>query len=202
MRDFDTALDASYAMYAKDIAADQTVAADVVSAVDQAIDRLKDLLRQNAFDSNAGTFHGLCRIGQLLDMRNRLTGEHRDVEYLFSDDGEFFRHVAGFIGDSAGVVDSQGRPLVVGDIVSADVRDSVYEYMVILSCDGKPMLPSKWMDDHNAVFLRNFSPEDMRTANKNPRCTVYHGSCLKDYFEARERARVQKKQRNSRQAER
>ena len=106
MTDFETTLDPRFTMYAGDIAADKKAVEGVPAAIDLAVDRLKELLRRNAFDSNAGMYHALRRIGQLLDMRKRLTGEHKNVEYLLFDDGESSLYVAGFIGDAAGVFDS------------------------------------------------------------------------------------------------
>ena len=52
--DFETALDPGCEMYAHDIAADKSLTGEVTAAIDLSVDRMKDLLRRNAFDSNAG----------------------------------------------------------------------------------------------------------------------------------------------------
>ena len=202
MTEFDTALDPNYAMYARDIAVDTEAVTGVAAALGQAIDLLKDKLRRDALDSNAGTFHALCRIGQLLDMRNRLTGEYQDIEYLYSDNGEFYRYVAGFVGESAGVFDAQGRPLCVGDTVATTYQGRTQERMIILSSDGKSLLTQGWINDQDAVFWKDFAEADIRAANINPCCTVRLGSCLKDYHDAKERQQAKKKSKCLPQAER
>lgn len=43
---------------------------------------------------------------------------NRGIEYLFSDDGECSRYVAGFGGDLSDVKDIHGQPLCVGNMVT------------------------------------------------------------------------------------
>lgn len=193
MTDFETALDPRFTMDAGDIAADKKAVEGVPTAIDLAVDHLKDLLRRNAFDSNAGMYHALHRIGQLLDMRRRLTGEHKNVEYLLFDDGESSLYVAGFIGDAAGVFDAQGRPLLVGDVVAGSIREQEVKRMVILNAKGEPVLSQEWLDQHDAVFVQDFSVAGVRWANQHPGYTVRSGGCLKDYHTAQNRQRRQEK---------
>ena len=202
MTEFSTALDPNDRMYARDLAVDTEAVTGAAAALGQAIDLLKDKLRRNVLDSNAGMDHALCRLGQLLDMRNRLTGEYQDIEYLYSDDGEFFRYVAGFVGESAGVFDSQGRPLCVGDTVATTYQGWTQERMIILSSDGKSLLTQGWINDQDAVFWKDFAEADIRAANINPCCTVRLGSCLKDYHDAKERQQAKKRPKCLPQAER
>lgn len=132
MTNFETDLDPRFTMYAGDIAADKKAVERVPAAIDLAVDRLKELLRHDAFDSDAGMYHALHRIGQLLDMRNRLTGEHKNGIYLIFEDAGHSCHVSGSVGDPAGVFNSQGRPLLVGDIAAGSVREREVNRMVIL----------------------------------------------------------------------
>lgn len=202
MTDFETALDPRFTMYAGDIAADKKAVEGVPAAIDLAVDRLKELLRRNAFDSNAGMYHALHRIGQLLDMRNRLTGEHKNEIYLIFDDAGHSCHVSGFVGDPAGVFDSQGRPLQVGDIVAGSVREQEVKRMVILNARGESMLSREWIDQHDAVFVQDFSAARVQETNRYPGCRIWCHGCLKEYHAAQDRQCAQEKRKLAQQIRR
>ena len=59
MTEFSTALDPNDRMYARDLAVDTEVVTGAAAALGQAIDLLKDKLRRNVLDSNAGMDHAL-----------------------------------------------------------------------------------------------------------------------------------------------
>ena len=195
MMDFETALDPGCEMYAHDITADKSLTGEVTAAIDLSVDRMKDLLRRNAFDSNAGMLHALCRIGQLLEMKNRLTGEKTDLEYLLCDDNECLFYVAGFIGDPAGVSDVNGTPLRVGDTVMCQAGSETYEQMIILGATGCSALSQDWLEGKRAVFRTDCAESDIAAAQRYSYPSIGRRSCLKDYHAGRERQQARKRPR-------
>ena len=149
----------------------------------QKIEQCKYGLRDQTFLSNAATFAKLDELGQLIHGKNEITGMDEDIQYLYVDNGEFFCHVAGFIGDEAHVKDSKGQALCVGDIVST--ADG-WERMVFLSEKGTPILDQKYLSGCGAVRKKTFQELDLSAA----RCAAFSvtlNSCLKRYQMCRQR---------------
>lgn len=186
--DFVSWIDTSNAIYKAEAEIDARYVQDVIGALDSAIAGIKGDIISGTFKTNAGTHHALIRMGQLPDMHNMLTGEDRDMEYLFSDDGEWYRYVAGFIGDPAGIHDGNGAPLHVGDTVINVVDDKPNERMVILSGKGACILSQEWIDRNHAVKGADYESSNIITANINPTCTISRHSCLNEFYHARQRA--------------
>lgn len=127
--------------------------------------------------SNAKTSEVICKIGELLEESNALTGNHEDLQYLSSDDGEWFRFVAGFVGDDSGTVDTNGTSLMIGDTVSFD---SGFKRMIILNSSFKPMLSQEVILEKQAIKTADFTEIDIRTAD-SAAATVKLESCCESY---------------------
>lgn len=194
MKDFDSPLDPGYKGHQPDLKQDAETLRPVLEALDQVIVSLKGQLIFSRMNSDSGMYHGLCRLGQLQDMRNRLTGERKDIEYIFSDNSECSRYVAGFLGDPSDVVDTNGRLLHVGDTVMAHHNGETHEQMIILGPKGRSQLPQEWLDSRKAVFQTDFREADIETASGYSWPTIERRSCLEDYFAAQERARMPARQ--------
>lgn len=82
---------------------------------------------------------------------------NRGIEYLFSDDGECSRYVAGFLGDLSDVKDIHGQPLCVGNMVTMLRGGEPYEQMIILNHKGKSQLSQEHLNRHGAVFQPPFT---------------------------------------------
>lgn len=190
MKDFESPLDPGCQGHQPDLKQDAKTVRPVIEVLDRAIISLKDQLMFSRMNSESGMYHGLCRLGQLQDMRNRLTGERQDIEYILSDDGECSRYVAGFLGDSSDVGDIHGRPLRVGDTVMAYHNGEAHEQMIILGPKGRSQLPQEWLDSRNAVFQTDFREADIETARRYSYPSIDRRSCLEDYFMAHDRAKA------------
>lgn len=142
------------------------------------IDAAKAELHDQRHLTNAATYQKLAELGELIAGKNEISGLKQDIEYLYSDDGEFSRCVAGFIGDESPLVDANGQRLLVGDSVC--YPDTNWERMVIFGMDGSPMLHQEDLLKRGAVKSCSCWELNMETA-----CcavfTVTHESCLKDY---------------------
>lgn len=145
------------------------------------IEYLKSKIVGNQRLSNTQTQRMINEIGRLLNENNRRSGANEDVRYLYSDDGEFSRHVAGFVGDKTDTVDQRGLPLHVGDTVANTVDGKTNERMVILGSSGRPVLDQKWLNEHHAVKVESFVELDLKSANINPGETITAHSCVEEY---------------------
>ena len=143
-----------------------------VSELTEEIVRLKKHLTENsARMTNADTFDGLEKIGELLNEKNALTGLHEDAAYLYLDDGEWFREVKGFVGDDSGMHDCTGITLKIGDTVSLNgyprlIMQDMPSQKTLLECGCKKIKDCSEMDIQDA-FSCAF--------------TVSLRSCLEDY---------------------
>ena len=136
------------------------------------IDRLKtQLIDPRKFKSNSDISEKLEQIGNLLSEKNELTGLQEDMQYLFYDDGEWYRRVVGFLGDDSGTTDFAGTPLKIGDTVS------LKGYPRIVMVD----LPTQaTINEYQALKIKDYSEMDIHDAF----CvafTVSLHSCLDDY---------------------
>lgn len=149
----------------------------------QKIEQCKHELHDQTFLSNAATFAKLDELGWLIHGKNELTDLYEDIQYLYVDNGEFFYHVAGFIGDEAHVKDAEGRWLCVGDTVS---DGNNWERMIILLGNGTPTPDQKYLSGCGAVRKKTFQELELSAA----RCAVFSvtlNSCLKRYQTCRQR---------------
>lgn len=143
-----------------------------VSELNEEIARLKKhLSEQSARMTNADTFDGLERIGELLSEKNALTGLNEDVSYLYLDDGEWFREVKGLVGEDSGMHDCTGTKLKIGDTVSLNgyprlVMQDMPSQKTLLECGCKKIKDCSEIDIQDA-FSCAF--------------TVSLRSCLEDY---------------------
>lgn len=136
------------------------------------IERLKlHLTERSAYMSNRETHAELKAIGELLTEKNELTGLNEDVQYLYIDDGEWYRAVEGFVGDYSGTTDCNGVRLKIGDTVSLD---------------GFPRVILKNMPSQNAIIdcrgvkIKDCVDLDIKDAFASV-FTISLCSCLKDY---------------------
>lgn len=194
MKDFDSPLDPGYMGHQPDLERDAATVKIVVESLDQAIRELKRQVIGGPMNSDSGMYHTLCRLGQFQDMHNRLTGEWQDIEYIFSDDGECSRYVAGFLGDPTDVKDAHGRPLRVGDTIMAHSNGQSHEQMIILGPKSCSQLPQEWLDSRKAMFHADFREADIDTARRYSWPSIERRSCLEDYFAAQERAKTPARQ--------
>lgn len=136
------------------------------------IDRLKTILMDPLkFKSNSDTSEKLEQIGKLLSEKNELTGLQEDIQYLYMDDGEWYRRVVGFLGDDSGTTDFAGTPLKIGDTVS------LKGFPRIVMAD----LPSqKTINECQALKTKDYSKMDIRDAYSFAFTVSLH-SCLDDY---------------------
>lgn len=146
------------------------------------IQSLKDSFAEQWKWTNARVDELLCQIGELLEEKNAMTGRREDVRYIYSDDGEFFRFVAGFAGDDSGTADANGTPLKVGDTVTFG---SGFKRMVILNGSLAPLLSQKTLLEKQAVKTADHTELDIRTAD-SAIATVSLRSCREDYHRQQE----------------
>lgn len=142
------------------------------------IDAAKAEFHDQTFLTNAATYEKLDILGEMIARKNEVSGLRQDIEYLYLDDGECYRCVAGFIGDESPMVDSNGLRLLIGDTVS--YPDSDWSQMVILGMSGSPMLNQEELLARGAVKKNSCWNPDMAAA----RCvifTVTHESCMERY---------------------
>lgn len=146
------------------------------------IDAAKAELHNQTFLTNAATDERLDALGGLIARKNEVSGLRQDVEYLYIDDGEFYRCVAGFIGDESPLVDANGLRLLIGDTVA--YPDSNWDRMVILGMSGSPMLDQADLLARGAVKKSPCWELDMDAARSM--FTVTHHSCLEQYQQSRQ----------------
>lgn len=155
--------------------------------IETEISGMKESFFNGKFMSNAETDEMLCRIGERMTEKNELTGMNQDANYLYYDDREWDRHVCGFIGDPANVVDRNGNSLTVGDsvLLRSDQPDgNPFVRMVMLQSDGKCIL------DQNTLLSRHAQKENgiiipgIWAANVFPNATVSIRSCVEDFENA------------------
>lgn len=139
-------------------------------------------LHNQTFLTNAATYEKLDALGGLIARKNEVSGLRQDVEYLYLDDGEFYRCVAGFIGDESPLVDANGLRLLIGDTVA--YPDSNWDRMVILGMDGSPMLDQTDLLARGAVKKSPCWELDMDAARSM--FTVTHRSCLERHQRLRQ----------------
>lgn len=128
--------------------------------------------------SNADTFEKLNVLGALIAQKNEVSGLTQDIGYLYLDDGEFYRCVAGFIGDESPLVDSNGLRLLIGDTIV--YPGSEWERMVILGSRGTPMLHQEDILSRGGVKKSTCWELEMRAAD----CAAFsvtHESCLERF---------------------
>ena len=135
-----------------------------------------ELLSEQRYMSNSDTYDTLTRIGELVSERNDLTGEIDDVKYFYVDDGEWYRVVAGFIGDDAERTDVNGVPLKIGDTVGLLKENGIYYPRLILSV----FLSQEDLNKEMAVKLKDCTNIDIKDAF-NAAYTVSLESCLEMY---------------------
>lgn len=123
---------------------------------------------------DAATYEKLDALGGLIVRKNEVSGLCQDIEYLYLDEGEFYRCVTGFIGDESPLVDSNGLRLLIGDTVA--FPDSDWDRMVILGMNGSPMLDQADLLLRGAVKKTSCWELDMDAARSL--FTVTHHSCL------------------------
>lgn len=119
---------------------------------------------------------------------------HSCIEYLFSDDGECSRYVAGFLGALSDVTDIHGQALRVGDTVTMLCDGEPYEQMIILNHRGKSQLSQEHLNRHGAVFQTPFTEAGIMTAQRYSYSIIERQSCLTAYYLAQKRARTPAKQ--------
>lgn len=139
------------------------------------IDTAKAELHNQFRLTNAATFEKLDTLGAMIARKNEISGLTQDIGYLYLDDGEFYRCVAGFIGDESPLVDSNGLRLLIGDTVA--YPGSAWERMVILGSDGTPMLCQEDILNRGAV-KKSACWEPAMRASDCAAFTVTHESCL------------------------
>lgn len=61
---------------------------------------------------DAATYEKLDALDGLIARKNEVSGLCQDIRYLYLDDGEFYRCVAGFIGDESPLADANGLRLL------------------------------------------------------------------------------------------
>lgn len=138
-----------------------------------------ELMNEQRYMSNRATYDALAHIGELVSERNNLTGETSDIKYLYLDDGEWYRVVAGFIGDDAERTDINGTPLKIGDTVELTVDDGKPYSRLIMSI----FLDQGDLDEAQAKKTKDYTEMDIKHANSIA-FTVTENSCLEDYKES------------------
>lgn len=141
------------------------------------ISAAKAELHDQTFLTNAATYEKLDALGGLIARKNEVSGLCQDVECLHIDDGEFYRCVAGFIGDESPLVDANGLRLLIGDTVTYPGSD--WDRMIILGERGRPMLDQTDLLARNAVKKSPCWELDMDAARSM--FTVTRHSCLEQY---------------------
>lgn len=124
----------------------------------------------------------LRELSELVVKRNELTGRNEDIRYLYCDDNECSRFVAGFIGDYSGTKDWNQYKLLVGDIVRLRNDDGTYyDRMVLMNGRGGAMLDQKTLKAREANLIKGFREELLDYATNCAAFTVTLRSCLSDY---------------------
>ena len=158
-----------------------------VRRIDGEISALKELFSDmNYCMSNSKTDENLLRIGELLTEKNQLTGQTEDLKLLYIDDGEWYRRVAGFIGDKTEATDINGHILRVGDTIKSEISG-----MRVVMND----LPEQsHIDNMQAVKVKDFTELDLKDVY-TPAFTVSVRSCIDEYNKSL--ALSQRKNRNN-----
>lgn len=125
--------------------------------------------------SNKRIGEHLVLVGEMIDLRNRITGRRDDVEYLYFDDGESIRYIAGFIGDRVSIEDSLGSPLHIGDLIN---DESGREYLVALNIKGQLEVDAQWIKEKAA---RKCIQYDYLNYDKCLGIYLTKGSCVEMY---------------------
>lgn len=55
------------------------------------------------------------------------------------------------------------------------------------------MLAQEWIDQHDAVFVQDFSATRVQETNCYPGCRVWCHGCLKEYYAAQDRQRTRER---------
>ncbi len=119
----------------------------------------------------------LIKIGEMLHEKNLLTGGNEDIKYFYLDDGEWYRIIAGFIGDDSGTTDVNGVPLKIGDTVKFTDTDGYSGQRIILH----EFLNQEFLNERKAIKVKDYTDFDIKDACTHA-FTVTEHSCLDMYL--------------------